>query len=361
MIENSKEENDDFELSDLPWNENTMGNRDETRRKIFGRLKKSTYRNTLVRNMARKLSIAAAVLVLLVPSVYFIWQNSSTPSPSNPEYAGNLLENAVIPGGDKARLILGDGSVLVLEKEKNGTISREGSVLINKNERQLIYRGAEDISKEDVVYNVISTPRGGQFQVVLPDGSHVWLNAASSLRFPTAFTGEERRVELRGEGYFEIAPDKKKPFTVITDNMEIEVLGTHFNVKAYKDEKDVQTTLLEGAVKINTKNDQVLLEPGQEALLTKNAGNIDIRNVDPEAAVAWKNGYFQFDNEHLYSIMRKVSRWYDVEIIYEADFTDKNFTGTISRYKEVTDVLNMLELTGVIQFQMEGRRIIVMP
>jgi ferric-dicitrate binding protein FerR (iron transport regulator) len=203
---------------------------------------------------------------------------------------------------------------------------------------------------------------GGQYQLLLPDGSKVWLNSGSSIRFPTAFIGKERVVELKGEAFFDIKENKKMPFIVRTNNsMDIKVLGTQFNVMAYEDEKSINTTLLEGSVQILKETGSTYLEPGQAAVLNKGSGKIKVAPADIEDAVAWKNGYFIFSNENIESIMRKVSRWYNVEIEYQGNLNNKDFVGTISRDKNISELLKMLELTGAIHFRIEGRRVTVMP
>ncbi|MDO8994551.1 MAG: DUF4974 domain-containing protein, partial [Daejeonella sp.] len=211
-------------------------------------------------------------------------------------------------------------------------------------------------------YNTLSTPMGGQYQLSLPDGSRVWLNSGSSIRFPTAFIGKERIIELKGEAFFDIRENKKMPFIVRTNNsMDIRVLGTQFNVMAYDDEKNINTTLLEGSVQILKESGTAFLEPGQAAILNKGTGKIKVAAADIEEAVAWKNGFFIFSNENIESIMRKVSRWYNVEVDYQGNLSNKDFVGTISRDKNISEILKMLELTGAVHFRIEGRRITVMP
>lgn len=285
----------------------------------------------------------------------------------------------VLPGGDKARLELADGSVVVLEKVNNGSLTQQGGTRIVKQDGQLVYNAAQGSHPAENLYNKISTPKGGQYQVILPDGSKVWLNAGSSLRFPTAFTGKERQVELTGEAYFEVAKlttlsdggRVRVPFKVKTYDVSIEVLGTHFNVMAYADEKSINTTLLEGSVKVYapissfpkeraggevaTRNSQ-LLRPGQQAKVN---GSIQLLNVDTEEIVAWKNGFFQFNGADVKTVMGQIERWYDVEIDYEGKMPLKHFTGVISRNINVSKVLNMLELTGGVKFEIKGKKISV--
>lgn len=216
-----------------------------------------------------------------------------------------------------------------------------------------------DTSK--VLYNTISTPRGGQYQVMLPDGSKVWLNAASSLRFPTAFTGKERQVKMEGEAYFEVAQQASKPFVVVTGNIKIKVLGTHFNVNAYSNENTIRTTLAEGAVRVSKEDKSKVLEPGEQVQFDKQTGNMSIKQVNVDQMLAWKNGLFYFDNTNIKTIMKQVARWYNVDAVYEtAQLKNKNFSGITSRYKNVDGLLKRLELTGTIHFKVEGKTITVM-
>ena len=259
-------------------------------------------------------------------------------------------------------MTLDDGSKIDLDDAKTGILASESNIDIKKTgDGQLEYTaGAQNV--KTVKYNILSTPMGGEYQLVLPDGSKVWLNSGSTLRFPTAFIGSERIVELKGEAYFDIAKNPKMPFLVRTNNaMDIKVLGTQFNVMAYDDEKNINTTLVEGSVEVLKGSEKTNLKPGQEAILNRGSGNIKVAQADLEQAIAWKNGYFIFYNENIESIMRKVSRWYNVDIVYQGNLNNKDFVGTISRNKNVSELLKMLELTGAIHFSIDGRRITVMP
>lgn len=274
----------------------------------------------------------------------------------------------VLPGGDKAMLELADGSVVILEKANNGSLQEQGGVKIVKQDGRLVYNAAQGNPTDKISYNKISTPKGGQYHVILPDGSRVWLNAESTLRFPTMFTGNERQVELTGEAYFEVAKleapyssvetGKMMPFKVQTNGVNIEVLGTHFNVMAYSNEKSVNTTLLEGSVRVShlTSNNSQLLKPGQQAKVN---GGIKIVNVDTEEVVAWKNGFFHFNGAGIQTVMGQIERWYDVEVDYEGEITSKHFTGIISRSINASKVLDMLELTGGVKFEIKGKKISV--
>jgi transmembrane sensor len=272
------------------------------------------------------------------------------------------FKNDIAPGSNKAVLTLGNGHKIILNDAKNGQLADEANTKITKaKDGRLVYNTTNNTqaSQPAVDYNTVSTPNGGQYEVELPDGTKVWLNASSSLRYPTRFAGNERKVELSGEAYFEVSHNKAMPFKVKTASQEIEVLGTHFNVNSYTDEPATNTTLLEGSVKITSgKAQSVVIKPQQQASL-KSAG-FDVREVDADEAIAWKNGYFEFSEENLGSIMRKISRWYNVEIIY----TDKGlesqvFSGSISKYKNISQVIKLLELTKVADFNIQGNKIII--
>ena len=204
---------------------------------------------------------------------------------------------------------------------------------------------------------ILWLPPGQQYEVVLPDGTHVWLNAASSIKFPTAFTGAVRKVELMGESYFEVAKNRVMPFIVSVNQTEIEVLGTHFNVMGYAEEGSTNTTLLEGSVKIRKGGSSKTIIPGQQARVTN---NIQVAEVNTDEVIAWKNGKFSFNDEDIHSIMNQIVRWYDLEVVYMPGVTNQKFGGEISRYKNVNEILKKLELTQTIHFKQEGRRIIVM-
>src|SRR5690606_94907 len=221
---------------------------------------------------------------------------------------------------------------------------------------------AEKITKLNS-YNILETPRGGQYKLLLPDGTSVWLNSSTTIRFPVEFAGMERRIELSGEAYFEVTPNKAKPFIVVTPEEEVEVLGTHFNVSAYPDELS-RTTLVEGKVKVSLQEakgrgaSSVILLPGQQGIVTNNG--INLQSVTIEDAVAWKNGNFMFNDEEISSVMRKIARWYDVEIVYADPVHQIKIWGSLSRFKDISEVLQVIELTKLVKFKVEGRRVYVM-
>lgn len=302
---------------------------------------------------------AAAVLLVVGAGAYFLFNPASRDKVAKAKPLSIPLHNDVAPGGDKAILTLADGSRVVLDSAGNGDIIRQGNVNVIKLNGKLSYNAAGGEATE-VLYNTITTPRGGQYRLVLADGSSVWLNAASSLRFPTAFTGKERTVELTGEGYFEVAHDASKPFHVSANEMDVEVLGTHFNINSYSDEDAVKTTLLEGSVKVRKNGKEQLLKPGQQAVITAGSPDIILKSgVDMDHVVSWKNGLFHFDSDPLPVVMRQLSRWYDVDVHYADAIPGGHYTGAIRRQAKLSEVLKMLELVGGVHFLIEGREIVV--
>lgn len=311
---------------------------------------------------------AAAVFLLLSVAVYFGLQDHSVPAPIVQNTESNHEKKEIAPGTDKAVLTLANGQTVILDEADDGSVAQQGNTKVIKLDGQISYR--QTANTMAVSYNTITTPQGGQYKLVLADGTRVWLNAASSLRFPVSFTGTNRTVELTGEGYFEVArlPDGKSgkiPFIVkilnAADNTgEVEVLGTHFNIMAYSDEGVVKTTLLEGSVKIKNNSRNALLKPGQQASLQKDVLYTN-DHIDVEEVVAWKEGYFQFDRKApIDHIMRQIARWYDVEIRYEGTIPNRRFGGKITRSSRLEDVLKMLELNN-IHFSVQGRVITVTP
>jgi len=311
-----------------------------------------------------QLGVAASILLLIAISLFFYTNRT----PIN-KLALKVVEPkkaaAILPGDDKAILTLSDGTEIILEHAKNGILANQAGVSIQKtSDGKLLYSFSNSANtvtpktKENVIYNKIETPIGGKYQVNLPDGSKVWLNSSSSLRFSALFNGDTREVELSGEAYFDVSKNKSKPFRVITKDQIVEVLGTQFNINSYSDEGPIKTTLIEGSVKIIYKDKVVLLSSGQQfqpkELVTA------VVEADTEEVVAWKDGYFVFKNEDIKSIMRKLSRWYNVEVSYSGNIPEVGFGGNISRSKDISEVLDVLQLTNAIHFKVEGRRITVM-
>ncbi len=319
---------------------------------------------SLERRRKWQIPAAAAILMILSLTAYYIFK----PVHNQPQVAGSVpvknLGNDIAPGGNKALLTLADGSTIVLDSASNGTISLQGNIKIQKLQNGLLayeVNGKMLTENDDAFYNTISTPRGGQYQVTLADGTAVWLNAASSIRFPVVFTGTERKVEITGEAYFEVAKNAAMPFKVKANNSEIEVLGTHFNVNAYNDEASMKTTLVEGSVKVSLMNQPSrVLKPGQQSRIAGDGKITVLENADVEEALAWKNGRFQFNSADLKSILRQISRWYDVDVLYQQN-VNLHFTGQLTRNEYASKVFEKLALTGEVQFKVEGKKIIVTP
>lgn len=306
---------------------------------------------------------AAAIVIIISFGIYFYLGLDKR----NTQYV-TLMPKDIDPGGNKATLTLSDGRKIILTNAKNGKLAEQSGINVTKAaDGQLIYTiSNSDNSSQQISYNTIETPVGGQYEVNLPDGSKVWLNSSSSLHYPVRFTGKERKVEITGEAYFEVAHDKTMPFRVTNASQTVEVLGTHFNIMAYPDEVSTNTTLLEGSVKIIKDGNSKLISPGEQSRVK--GGNIDVVAVDINEATAWKNGYFMFKSEDIYSIMRQISRWYNIDIQYLGNVSGKVFGGKISRSRNISEVLEILESTGSLHFQITGgdspgkeRRIIVMP
>lgn len=296
--------------------------------------------------------IAAAASVVLVAGIGLYFYNAPS---SDPIKAPQQYSNDVPAGGNKAYLTLASGKKILLTNATNGMLAEEGGVKITKTaDGQLVYTIADEGKKSTGKYNRIETPIGGQYELQLPDGTRVWLNAASSLKYPASFYEQKQRsVELTGEAYFEVAKDKTKPFVVKSKGQEVEVLGTHFDVNAYPDEQSIKTTLIEGSVKLNG---QLTLKPGQQSVLSD--GKFNVKEVNAIDAADWKNGEFVFTNEALTSILKKVSRWYGVEIVYTNDLVKvPTFSGSVSRSENISSVLNMLEETSNVRFSIAGKQI----
>jgi transmembrane sensor len=315
-----------------------------------------------------KYLLAAAAVIVTVSLVWLFAINRTGRQVSFTDTATEKMTPDILPGGNKAVLTLADGSTIKLDDARNGVIAEQGKTVINKKNGELVYNeGKVKVPDNTIAWNTVTTPRGGQYQLSLPDGSKVWLNAASSLRFPVSFSGEKRIVELEGEAYFEVAPSSgkngKRPFIVEVNGMEVEVLGTHFNIMAYTDEPDTKTTLIEGSVKVSNGSSMAMLKPGQQALMKTGTTATGIRinkEADITEAIAWKDGNFQFNNADLQTVMRPIARWYDVNVSYEGQLPEKRFTGRMSRNMKASEVLSGIEFIGA-HFKIEGKKIVVLP
>jgi transmembrane sensor len=305
--------------------------------------------------------IAATALIFFTAGFLF-FQHQKNSTKVNTAQLNNNTASLIFPGSKKATLTTGNGKVILLNDAANGVLDHTNAGNVVKiNTGQIVYHNSRHSATTSLmVYNTLSTPKGGEYQLILPDGTKIWLNAASSITYPTAFTGKERRVTLIGEAYFEVAKNKEKPFYVNVNNTQIRVLGTHFNIEAYNDDIEMTTTLLEGSVQV-TKNKAIsFLQPGQKAVIPNNSDKIAVSTANIREAIAWKNGYFIFDDEDITGIMKKVSRWYDVSVSYKDNTGDQKFGGTFYRAKSITELLQYLGKIGKVHFAVEGRRIIVM-
>lgn len=300
-------------------------------------------------NNKRILRYAASVLVIISAAIFARYYHARNELKPQTVSSASITQD-VEPGGQKAILTLSDGSKIILDNANSGRIAQQGQTQVIKlNNGEIQYRPENGKGGEETIaFNTMSTPRGGQYQLLLPDGSRVWLNSESSITYPVVFASKERKVKITGEAYFEVAKDRTKPFRVVTGDMEVEVLGTHFNVKAYADEGPTKTSLLEGSVKI----DRQILKPG-EAFMN---GRIVPTNVDQD--VAWKNGIFNFNNQNLSQVMKQLARWYDLEVEYPDGIPQKEYGGEIGRNLRLNQVLKGLSNSG-IHFELIGKRVTV--
>lgn len=323
------------------------------------------------------ISVAAAIMIIAGAGLFYYPQKRI----SHP--TANHITNDIAPGGNKAVLTLANGKKISLTDADNGTLAEQAGIRITKTaDGQLVYevrhleggRSERSLHAVEMTYNTIETPRGGQYQLILPDGSKVWLNAASSLKYPVSFASfKERKVELNGEAYFEVAKDKSHPFVVNTDKQVVEVLGTHFNINSYEDEEAVKTTLIEGSVHVfvnsgtvgksdkideAAQNAGIVLKPNQQSILRGN--DFNVKKVNTEESIAWKNGFFNFTHADLETVMRQLSRWYDVDVVYEGEIPPETFTGKVYRDMNLSKVLEILTYARV-NFRIEGKKMIIFP
>jgi transmembrane sensor len=293
---------------------------------------------------------AASVAVLLATGITLFYRLQP---PAPPVLAVKAAED-VKPGSNKAELVLADGSVVTLDSAGNQVIQQGGTKVEQKN-GELQYAAAG--SKESIGYNMLKVPRGGQFTIVLPDGTQVWLNSASSLRYPTAFSGNERTVEMQGQGYFEVKKNARQPFIVKVNSMEVQVLGTGFDIMAYDDEEELRTTLVSGAVKVKQGAVEKYLKPGQQAAIDNSTGVMSVRNADIQGVVAWKTGFFEFDNANINVILRQLARWYDIDVDTKT-VDNRLFGGRINRNLPLSEMLSLLGSSGA-KFSLQGRKLTV--
>ena len=310
---------------------------------------------------------AASLAIFMAIGLYFFNNNDQTyVSPTSVKKVVKQKAIDIQPGTNKAILTLSNGKKIILDDSQNEVVINDGAIKVHKNAKGIIEYtlnrlGKEQNEKTEVQtgYNTIQTPIGGKFQLTLADGSKVWLNSASSLRFPVYFSGDNRTVELKGEAYFEVAKSQNKKFTVRSGNQTVEVLGTHFNINAYSDEPVITTTLIEGAIRVvelNTQKFQIL-KPGEQS---KVHNDIKIQKKDTQADIAWKDGYFYFENSSIETVMRQLGRWYGITARYESVLPQQHFEGAISTNLTLLEVLEILQKSNV-HFSLEGKEVVVMP
>jgi transmembrane sensor len=349
------------------FEQNDKAREDEAIENVHARLISRINKKQIAIKHMHLFKVAVACLILISLSfapIYFIYFSK------NQNHIANVQKQDIEPGGNKGILTLSDGSQIILEKVNQGDIATQGDATIKNISGKLIY-DVPTTKKADVYYNKLTVPRGGQYQLTLPDGTNVWLNAASSIDYPTVFKGKERRVRITGEVYFEVAPyiligkngeNERIPFIVdINNQVKIKVLGTHFNLSSYPEEKITEVTLIEGSVEVNSlvSNETTAIRPGQQASIDA-GGRIMIKEVDTEEVVAWKNGLFYFNNANLQTVMQQLARWYDVQIKYEGNVPNRIFTGKIHRDINLSEALEILKFTKV-NFRIDNKCIIVTP
>ena len=307
---------------------------------------------------------AAASVLLVITTLYLFWGSENAALRQVSATNQSSVDQPVKPGGNKAYLTLADGAIVNLDSMATGSFTTQGSARIVKSDNGQLEYVFSKVNTSEPVYNTITTPKGGKYKLILPDGTKVWLNAGSSLRFPVAFAGKSRKVYLQGEGYFEVSKNPLMPFYVNAGNSLVEVLGTHFNVNAYEDEDAVSTTLLEGKVKVDksgttgTTPIAVILKPGEQADLSKNGRITTSRDVNIDEVVAWKEGFFDFKNIPVPDLLRQIVRWYDVDVEYRGEVPDTKLTGKISRDVNLDKLIDMLQYAG-LNMKVENRTIMI--
>lgn len=305
----------------------------------------------------RRRWVAAAAIAVLVAGGFYLIHRKQPASANLVAGEEHWQQFDLPPGKNGAILTLSSGKRILLDSVRNGALENQGNAHLVKETDAISYQ-AEQHRQDQVVYNSMSTPRSRQYQLILSDGSRVWLNAASSIRFPTSFPGNERRVEITGEAYFEIAPDKEKPFIVQTGNMEVQVLGTHFDLMAYDDENHISTTLIEGAVKVKSGSQERVLSPGQQGSIEKSSGNLSVKEVETDPVIAWTQERLALTNADFGGLMRQISRWYDVDVVFDGKIPDLQIGGFIHKDVYLSTVMEFLGRNG-LHYRMEGRKIII--
>jgi ferric-dicitrate binding protein FerR (iron transport regulator) len=331
--------------------------------------KVSYLRPAVLRPAVRKYAAVAAMLIIFAGGAYYMGERRGSSQPAKMAPPTTMVHGEeVAPGGNKAVLLLGNGTTVQLDSAGDGQLAAQGSMKVVKiSNGKLAYRKGQNPDtaeaarriQDPVAYNTLITPRGGQYQLELPDGSQVYLNAGSSIRFPVRFTGGSRKVVVKGEAYFEIAQNVHQPFIVDIDSkQEVEVLGTRFNVNAYSDEHSIHTTLLAGAIRVHYGERATVLRPGQELNCWGEGSQQLVDDADVETIMSWRNGRFEFSQDDIATIMRQISRWYDVTVVYEGKIPEGTYSGGVSRRSNLSSVLKILELSG-LKFRVEGKTLTV--
>ncbi|MEO6682351.1 MAG: FecR family protein [Ginsengibacter sp.] len=337
----------------------------EMKKNILNHIQMDSENKVISINSSKKwIRVAAAASILLLVSfgLYFANISSKKHNTSLAEKMPVQINNDdVAPGGNIATLLLEDGTVINLDDAVQGHLLKQGNTEITKpGDGQLAFNLTKGGDQSIIKYNTVMTPRGGQYKLLLEDGSKVWLNSSSSIRFPATFNENVRKVEITGEVYFEIAKNTAKPFIVKVNNAEVKVYGTSFNINSYNDESAIKTTLLEGSVEVNSSNRSIMLVPGEEASLSHKNNSLSKRfKTNASEAIAWKEGYFQFDNADIELVMRQLARWYDLNVIYEGNISPVKFKGKIQRDLKLSDVLEFLK--NDIHFERVGNTLIIKP
>lgn len=335
----------------LDWEKDKLPEDDRIRQEIWTSIHKEI--NPPVRRLWPRIAVAASLILAFSTAAYLFFPRSG----HTDKQLALTPKNQVSPGRNGAILTLANGQKLVLEQIPIGSVNtQQGALLKKTNDSSLTYQPVQAEALATLSFNTLEVPRGRQFSVILPDGTKVWLNAASSLQYPTAFSGHERLVRLTGEAYFEVAHQDKAPFKIATKDALIEDIGTHFNVNAYSDEPDSRTTLLEGAVRVSAGSHQLVLAPGKQAVISN--GKLTMADADVRESISWKNGFFTFKKANIQTVMRQFSRWYDINVKYEGGIPDVELTGDVYRNTNAEKALKILSYFG-ISYKFEGKTILI--
>lgn len=304
-------------------------------------------------------SIAAALVIFVLSASIFYYKFTDRGNDEEREIVAKVVNPDSSNRSNKAVLTLADGSEIVLNENQTGKLADQGNTQVFGQAGAILSYLADGTKRESIVHNTLTVPKGGTYQLILPDGTKVWLNSNSSIYFPSQFNGVERTVSLKGEAYFEVAKNKEMPFKVKVDDMEVRVLGTHFNIKAYAEEQSISTTLLEGSVRVSAAGINKLLRPGQASVWNRK-GQMEVIQADLDEAIAWKNGWFHFNQADIPQIMRQLARWYDMEIVYAGAIPQGRFSGLVKQTNDINQVLSILNAGG-LQFKKVGKQITILP